>query len=92
VCSRGFYHIALDEALDAAANNSTGYFDMVDGDAGLSALWTEPYWSSDVGVNMYRYSTSNPGWIVLAAGIAVVGGCFFTVVLVKVGMKKEKLY
>lgn len=92
VCNRGFFHIALDEALNAAPNNSTGYFQMASGDAGLSAVWAEPFWSSDVGVNMYRYSPSNPGWIVLACGAAVLGACFFVAVLVKVGMKKEKLY
>jgi nicastrin len=92
VCSRGFFHIALDEALNASPNNSTGYFEMASGDAGLSAVWAEPFWSSEVGVNMYRYSASNPGWIVLVSGAAVLGVCFFVVVLVKVGMKKEKLY
>jgi len=92
VCQRGFYHIALDEAVDPAPNKATGFFDIASGDAGVSALWTEPFWSSSVGVNMYRYSDSNAGWYVLAVGAVFSGFCFFVVVLLKVGMKKEKLY
>jgi nicastrin len=92
VCQRGFYHIALDEAVDPTPNKSTGFFDISSDDAGVSALWTEPFWSSSVGVNMYRYTDSNAGWFVLASGAIFSGLCFFLVVLLKVGMKKEKLY
>lgn len=92
VCKRGFYHVALDEAINAAPNNDTGYFEMSSGDAGASPLWTEPFWSNDVGVKMYRYSSSNPGIFVLVGGAIFLGACFFVVVLVKVAMKKQKLY
>jgi len=92
VCKRGFYHIALDEAVDPTPNKATGFFDIVNDEAGVSALWTEPFWSSTVGVNMYRYTDSNAGWYVLASGAIFSGFCFFLVVLLKVGMKKEKLY
>ncbi|KAG7353544.1 Nicastrin family protein [Nitzschia inconspicua] len=91
VCKRGFYHVALDEAINAAPNNSTGYFEMSSSDAGASPLWTEPYWNN-VGVKMYRYSSSNPGVFVLLGGAIFLGACFFVVVLLKVAMKKQKLY
>jgi nicastrin len=92
VCKRGFYHIALDEAINAAPGNSTGYFEMSSSDAGVSPLWTEPFWSNRVGVKMYRYSSSNPGIFVLIGGAVFLGCCFFVVVLLKVAMKKQKLY
>lgn len=91
VCSRAFYHIALDEALDPSPNNKTGFFDFASGEAGVSPLWAEPFWWN-VGVKMFRYSESNPGWIVLGSGAATIAVCFFVTVLVKVGMKKEKLF
>mmetsp|Transcript_90835 Transcript_90835/g.185068 ORF Transcript_90835/g.185068 Transcript_90835/m.185068 type:complete len:800 (+) Transcript_90835:70-2469(+) len=92
VCKRGFYHIALDEAVDPTPNKATGYFDISNKDSGVSPLWTEPFWSNSVGVNMYRYSDSSAGWYVLGGGAVFSGFCFFLVVLLKVGMKKEKLY
>jgi nicastrin len=92
VCKRGFYHIALDEAVDPTPNKATGFFDISVNDTGISALWTEPFWSNNVGVNMYRHSDSNTGWYVLGGGVVFSGICFFVAVLLKVGMKKEKLY
>eukprot|EP00535_Pseudo-nitzschia_heimii_P009163 CAMPEP_0197173592 /NCGR_PEP_ID=MMETSP1423-20130617/463_1 /TAXON_ID=476441 /ORGANISM="Pseudo-nitzschia heimii, Strain UNC1101" /LENGTH=797 /DNA_ID=CAMNT_0042622427 /DNA_START=86 /DNA_END=2479 /DNA_ORIENTATION=- len=92
VCKRGFYHIALDEAIDPTPSKNTGFFDISADDAGVSALWTEPYWSSNVGVSMYRQSDSNVGYYVLGCGAVFLCFCFFVAVLLKVGMKKEKLY
>uniref|UniRef100_A0A7S4A9P3 Nicastrin n=1 Tax=Pseudo-nitzschia australis TaxID=44445 RepID=A0A7S4A9P3_9STRA len=92
VCQRGFYHIALDEALDPTPNKSTGFFDISSDDGGVSPIWTEPYWSPNVGVKMYRHSDSKAGWYVLAGGFLFSGFCFFVAVLLKIGMKKEKLY
>jgi nicastrin len=92
VCKRGFYHIALDEAVDPAPAKSTGFFEISSSDAGVSPLWTEPFWSNSVGVKMYRYSSSNPGIFVLIGGAVFLGCCFFVVVLLKVAMKKQKLY
>lgn len=92
VCKRGFYHIALDEAVDPSPSKATGFFDISSDDAGVSALWTEPFWSTSVGVNLYRHSDSNAGWYVLGGGALFSGFCFFVAVLLKVGMKKEKLY
>jgi len=92
VCKRGFYHVAHDEAIVPTPNKDTGYFDISSDDAGVSPLWTEPFWADNVGVNMYRHSDSNAGWYVLGSGLVFLGLCFFIAVLLKVGMKKEKLY
>jgi nicastrin len=92
VCKRGFYHVALDEAINAAPNKDVGYFEVSSSDAGVSPMWTEPFWSDSVGVKMYRYSSSNPGVFVLVGGAIFLGACFFVVVLLKVAMKKQKLY
>ena len=94
VCKRGFYHIALDEAVNPTPNKDTGFFDISADDAGVSPLWTEPFWSNSVGVNMYRTSESGSitGWYVLGGGAVFTCFCFFVAVLLKVGMKKEKLY
>ena len=93
VCQRGFYHVALDEAVDPTPNKTTGFFDIDStNQAGVSALWTEPYWSASVGVNMYRYTDSNTGWYVLASGAILSSLCFFFVIFLKTSMQKEKLY
>lgn len=92
VCKRGFYHIALDEALEPTPNKDTGFFDISSDDAGVSPMWTEPFWSNKVGVSMYRQSDSNAGYYVLGFGATFLCICFFVAVLLKVGMKKEKLY
>lgn len=92
VCSRAYYHIALDEAIEPATNTTTGYFVVSDDDNGVSPMWTEPFWSSDVSVKMYRVAAKTPGFLTLAAGGVAVVVCFFITVLVKVGMKKEKVY
>lgn len=91
VCKRAWYHIALDEAVEPAANNSTGFFETPF-DEGVTPLWTEPFWSSEVGVQMYRVSESTPGLPSLAAGGVCLVVCFFLAVIVKVGMRKEKVY
>ncbi len=92
VCKRGFYHIALDEAVDPTPNKDTGFFDISASDAGVSPLWTEPFWANNVGVTMYRRTESVTGWYVLGGGLVFSCFCFFVTVLLKVGMKKEKLY
>ena len=93
VCNRAYYHLALDEAFTPAPNNYTGFFEISSNDAGVSPMWTEPYWSSDVGVKMYRVAKNgNPGYITLVFGAISISVCFFVAVLVKVGMKKVKVY
>lgn len=91
VCNRAFYHIALDESLEPATNNSTGYFETPFDD-GLTPMWTEPYWSNEVGIRMYRVSEKTPGFVSLAAGGVCIIGCFILAIVVKMGMRKEKVY
>mmetsp|Transcript_16665 Transcript_16665/g.23482 ORF Transcript_16665/g.23482 Transcript_16665/m.23482 type:complete len:789 (+) Transcript_16665:228-2594(+) len=92
VCSRAHYHIALDEALEAAPMNSTGRFIISDDDEGVSAMYTEPYWSSSVGVRVYRDGGARAGKIALFSGLVVAATCFIVVQRLKQKMKKEKLY
>lgn len=94
VCQRGFYHIALDQAADPTANKYTGYFDVDTNSQyeSVSPLWTEPFWSDSVGVNIYRYTDTNIGWFVLAGGTIVAGLSFYVSTLLKNGIEKQKLY
>jgi nicastrin len=93
VCIRAQYHIAVDEALRSVEQMSPGYF-VIDAetDAGISPIYTEPYWSSSVGVRIYRNANALPGYISLVAGIGIGAASFFGALVLKVGMKKEKLY
>lgn len=91
VCKRAFYHIALDEAVEPAAGKTTGFFETPF-DEGLTPLWSEPYWSSDVNVHMFRVAEDKQGLISLAAGGICLAACFFLGVIIKVGMRKEKVY
>jgi hypothetical protein len=43
---------ALDEAIIPAVNNATGYFVISAQDNSVSPMWTEPYWSNEVGIKM----------------------------------------
>jgi len=93
VCgSRSHYHLALDEALEAATNRKPAFFSIQDDDEGISALYTEPYWSSNVGVRIYNDAGNNPG--VYAASIGVVFSLFCIVYVwrLKKTMVKEKVY
>lgn len=94
VCSRAHYHVALDEALQPAANMPTGYFVVVDDDAGggVSPIYVEPFWSPSVGVRVYRDVGALPGVSTLVAGLAVGVASLFGALVLKIGLKKEKLY
>ena len=92
VCSRANFHRALDEGLEAAENKPTGYFVVSDNDAGISPMFTEPYWSNEVGVRVYRDVGPLPGLITLVAGAAGMATSLCAAFLVRVGLKKEKLY
>lgn len=92
VCSRSQYHIAVDEAIEAAANNITGRFVVKDDDEGITPMYTEPYWSATTGVRVYRDTGNRAGNIVLGAGIITAATCVITTLLFKQKMKKEKLY
>jgi nicastrin len=92
VCSRAHYHMAMDEALEAAPNNQTGYFIVSDSDEGISAMYSEPNWSNDVGVRVYRNAGRGAGFAVLGLGIVMVTLTAGAAVFLQRRMKKEKLY
>ena len=85
--------MALDEALVAAVNEPTGFFQLnEDVDTGISPVYTEPFWSPSVGVRVYRSVGPLPGILMLVVGVAVSATSFFAALVLKVGLKKEKLY
>ena len=49
-------------------------------DEEISAVYTEPFWSNDVGVRVYRRVDSLPGLITLGAGLAISAFCAFQLV------------
>mmetsp|Transcript_4517 Transcript_4517/g.10230 ORF Transcript_4517/g.10230 Transcript_4517/m.10230 type:complete len:162 (-) Transcript_4517:84-569(-) len=93
VCgSRSHYHPALDEALSAATNLGTGRFELQDEDEGISALYTEPYWSNYVGVRIYNDAGNTPGVYASIIGAAFALVCILFGLRVKKTMVKEKVY
>lgn len=92
VCNRARYHVALDEALKPAANKPTGYFGFDEDDAGVSPAYTEPNWSQFVGVRVYRDAGPIPGLVTLAVGAVVMALSVCSGFILRVGLKKEKLY
>lgn len=92
VCSRARFHRALDESLEAAVNMPTGYFIVSDNDAGVSPMFTEPFWSSNVGVRVYRDVGPLPGLLTLVAGAVGMASSLCAAFLVRVGLQKQKLY
>ena len=93
VCgSRSHYHPALDESLLAATNLGTGRFVIQDDDEGISALYTEPKWSSYVGVRIYNDVGSSPGAYAASIGAAFALVCIGIVWRLKKTMVKEKVY
>lgn len=92
VCKRAHYHIAVDEAIQPAVDKAPGFFEVRDNDAGLSAIWTEPFWSSDIGVSVYRDVGPLPGLATLGAGLVVGAVSLFSAYVLRIGLRKEKLY
>lgn len=92
VCDRARFHVALDEALKPAANKPTGYFEFDEYDSGVSPAYTEPNWSQFVGVRVYRDVGPIPGLITLAVGAVVMALSICSAFVLRVGLKKEKLY
>ncbi|CAB9526438.1 Nicastrin [Seminavis robusta] len=92
VCARSHFHLALDEALEAKPGMGTGYFVQSENDNEISAVYTEPYWSNDVGVRVYRDVGQIPGVVTLGVGAVVSGLCVLAAFVLKVGLKKEKMY
>ena len=93
VCgSRAHYHPAVDEAISPATNKAPGWFAVEGNDEGVSAMFTEPFWSSYVGVRAYNDAGSNPGIFASIAGAVFTFGCFVIVYRLKRVLIKEKLY
>lgn len=92
VCRQAHFHLAVDEAIVAAPGNYTGRFLVEANDAGLSALYTEPYWDGSVGIKVYRNSNQTGSVVSMVVGSLVlllsVGGTL----LMKRTLVKEKLY
>eukprot|EP00980_Cylindrotheca_fusiformis_P011662 scaffold2751_cov131-Cylindrotheca_fusiformis.AAC.29 len=91
VCKRAYYHTALDTSITAAVNKDPGFFSL-DSDDGKTPIWTEPYWSSTVGVKMYRNSRNGPGYVALGVGIVALLLVHGFTKKVKSGLQKEKVY
>ena len=92
VCARSHFHMALDEALEAKPGEGTGYFVQSENDEQLSPIYTEPFWSNDVGIRVYRNVGALPGIVSLAFGVIIFGLCGIAAFVLKVGLKKEKMY
>jgi nicastrin len=92
VCKRAHYHVALDEALKPAVDKDVGFFEVKDNEAGVSPIYAEPYWSNDVSVRVYRSVGWLPGFFVFVSGVLASGASLFASFVLKVGLKKEKLY
>lgn len=91
VCSRAHYHQALDEAIVPASNNSTGKFVVSSDDGGVSPMYSEPYWDSDIGVHVYREGEESGSWT-LGIGIVFAAGWVLSTIFLKKKLRKEKLY
>jgi nicastrin len=91
VCSRAHYHLALDEAIIPSPNNGTGIFLVSKDDEGVTPMYTEPYWSNDIGVHVFRASSGAANWT-LGIGVAVAIGCISATIAFKKYLHKEKLY
>ena len=87
--SRLHYHSALDESLLAVTK--LGRFEVMDGD-NVSAMYTEPYWSSYVGVRIYNDAGSGPGVYATSIGTAFALVCMGFVWHLKRRLVKEKVY
>ena len=93
VCgSRSHYHPALDEAILPVANQAPGWFSIDDNDQGVSAMITEPFWSSFVGVRAFEDAGEGVGVYVSIAGALFTSICLFVTYRLKTGLTKEKVY
>ena len=70
----------------------SGYFEFDEYDAEISPVYTEPNWSQFVGVRVYRDVGPIPGLVTLAIGAVVMALSVCSAFVLRVGLKKEKLY
>jgi hypothetical protein len=74
------------------AATKLGRFNVLDGDDAVSAMYTEPYWSSYVGVRIYNDAGSGPGVYALSIGATFAVVCMGLVWHLKKRLVKEKVY
>lgn len=91
VCSRSHYHIALDEAFIASPNNRTGVFVVSDKDQGVTPMYTEPFWSNNIGVHVYRATKKSATWTFFLGPVTTIV-CITLVIQTRRSLRKEKLY
>lgn len=90
--SRAHYHPALDESISPSTNRAPGWFTIDENDQGVSAMITEPNWSSFVGVRAYNDAGEGVGLFTSILG-AVFTLIFLVVVYrLKKRLVKEKVY
>ena len=90
--SRSHYHPALDEAISPAKNMYPNYFSIEEGDAGISALYTEPFWDSSVGVRIYNDAGKIPGIWASCMGTVAALISFGVGYRLKKKLVKEKVF
>ena len=78
--------MALDEGLEAKPGMSTGYFVQSQNDEEISPIYTEPFWSNDVGVKVYRNVGPIPGVVTLGVGAVALAVCVMAAFVLKVGL------
>ena len=79
------------QALLAAPNNVTGRFLVNGKDQGISGMYTEPNWSNEVGIRVYRDAEKSAGTKTLISGLFLAGFCVLSTTLIRSKMVKEKL-
>ena len=87
-----FYHIAIDESIEAVPNTTSGQFQVVENDEGLTPMYTEPYWSMSVGVTLFEESGEDIGNWVLLGGSLMGIACAALSFILRRKMVKEKLF
>ena len=92
VCSRAHYHPAVDPALIPSLNTAPGYFVVSDFDDGKSPMFTEPFWSSTIGVVIFRDGNPAVEYWILGAGLIVGALSIIVAFSLRRRMQKEKLY
>jgi len=96
VCSRARWHPALDPDLEPLQDQGTFLLRaMEEGDGGgdgLGPIYTEPYWSADIGVSVFRASSSFMGTYVLVAGALFLAFNIMIALKLKARLTKEVLF
>lgn len=91
VCSVAHYHVALDLGLEPTLDEVPGKFTLSEKYTS-TPLHTEPYWSSNVGVHVYRKANSAPGLWTLMTGIMTLALGIATSFQIKKYLTLYKLY